>query len=118
MTLQKTIIGFGAVLLGGVALLALLGTMLPMLTHADIASSTPVISNVVASTTESTATITWNTASTSNSRVAYGSSVNYNNYTATSSDSALSHLVLLTGLTPNTLYHFAVISSDASNTAT
>ena len=94
--------------------------------------SKPVISNVlVASKTQTTATITWTTDIDATSRVIYGltsqkdpvtgkeigSAPNYN-YTNSepasvnsSSPKTKSHSVTLTGLTPGTKYYFRVLSA-------
>lgn len=75
----------------------------------------PVISNVQASSVTSTsATITWTTNEPSSSLVNFGLTSTYG---TNSSNAALvtPHSLTLTGLTPNTLYHYRVNSTDASN---
>jgi len=81
-------------------------------------TGTPAIySLAVVSTGDGTgATVTWSTATTSNSQVLYGTTSTYTASTTPSVDSALNHSVTLSGLTPNTTYHFQVVSSDASST--
>lgn len=78
----------------------------------------PNISNVSALTTNTTATITWSTNETSNSRVNFGP---ISTFTASSSDNAdyvTSHSVALTGLKPCVKYFYRVRSADLSgNTA-
>ena len=78
----------------------------------------PDISNVAASNVTTTeATITWITDEAADSVVEYGLDDNYGN---TVSDNSLvtSHSINLTGLDPDTTYHYKVISSDISeNTA-
>ena len=79
----------------------------------------PQISGItVATTTQNTATITWNTDVNSVSEVDYGTSNSYDS--ASSSFSFVtSHSVTLTNLTPSTTYHFQVSSiSDTGNQAT
>ncbi len=74
----------------------------------------PVISNVQSSNvTTSQATITWTTNEPATSQVEYGLDTNYGN---SISDPALvtSHTLTPTGLEAGTLYHYRVISADAS----
>jgi peptidoglycan/xylan/chitin deacetylase (PgdA/CDA1 family) len=70
--------------------------------------------NITATPGQTDATITWNTVTSASSTVIYGTTASYG---ATTSVAALTsnHSVQLTGLTAGTLYHFAVISTDASN---
>src|SRR5262249_28469567 len=58
-----------------------------------------------------TATITWSTDTLSDSRVVYGTSTSYTDSVSDAAE-ATEHTIVLTGLTPRTLYHFRVISSD------
>ncbi len=80
----------------------------------------PAISNVAASATgDGTATITWDTDEASNSRVDYGTSPGSLTSQQSSPGLTTSHSIQLTGLAPNTTYHYRVNSTDAaSNTAT
>lgn len=81
-------------------------------------TNAPVISNIQAtSLTSSSATITWTTNEASNSVVNYGLT---NAYGSNASNVTLvtSHSINLTGLIPNTSYHYRVASTDTStNTA-
>ncbi|MGR9087268.1 MAG: LamG-like jellyroll fold domain-containing protein, partial [Gammaproteobacteria bacterium] len=81
---------------------------------APVDTTPPMISNVQAAITNTTVTITWTTDEASDSVVNYGTTTDYGN---TGSDAALdtSHSVNLTGLSPNTLYHFEVSSTDTSS---
>ena len=75
----------------------------------------PVISNIqVTDIGTDTATITWDTDEASTSVVDYGLT---SSYTDQESDPTLvtSHEIILTGLDPETEYHFAVTSADASS---
>ncbi len=75
----------------------------------------PVISNVVAgSITTSGATITWTTNEASNSVVNYGLTTSYGSNSSNAS-MVTNHSIALSGLTANTLYHYRVNSTDASN---
>jgi LPXTG-site transpeptidase (sortase) family protein len=80
----------------------------------------PVITNVQATINpDGTVTITWDTDEFATSRVDY--STNPAALTLNSQDSALTlaHSITLTGLTPNTTYHYRVTSADAiGNSAT
>ncbi len=73
----------------------------------------PLITGVASTQTTTTATVTWTTNEPATSQVIYGTTP----YTATTTlDTTLatSHSVALTGLSPSTLYHFAVVSQDAA----
>ena len=63
--------------------------------------------------------MTWTTNETSTSRVEYGISTNYGGLSNLDSNLLTSHTLTLSGLTPNTVYYFRVLSSDqAGNQAT
>lgn len=80
---------------------------------------TPVISNVQSSgVTNNAATITWTTDITSTSRVEYGTTTSYGNFSPLDSTLVTSHSVTLSGLSANTTYHYRVISAKGSGTAT
>lgn len=75
------------------------------------AVNAPEISDVSASNIAATsATITWTTDELANSQVDYGLTAAYGS-TATLDNYVLSHSVDLTGLTPETLYHYRVLST-------
>ena len=88
-------------------------------TLTTIDTTVPVISNVRAiNITETSADIAWDTDEIANSRVRYGRTTSYELGNILLSDFVTSHLVPLLSLTPNTLYHFQVFSTDPSgNTA-
>ncbi len=74
----------------------------------------PVISNVVVSgITETSATISWDTDETADSKVDYGLTGSYGS-TASDGTFVSNHSVSLTGLTAGKTYHFRVRSSDPS----
>ena len=77
----------------------------------------PVISAVQATPTSSTVTITWTTDSATSSQVSYGPT---NAYGSTTLDPATvtSHSVAITGLAPNSSYHYQVVSVDAYGQST
>ena len=80
-------------------------------------TTAPVISNVQAVVTDTTATISWTTDEPATSAVDYGTDTNYGS-NAGSANLVTSHSVTLTNLVPGTDYHFLVSSTDAStNTA-
>ena len=84
--------------------------------HADVASTT--VTSVAASTTDTTALITWMTNEPATSQVIYGTSTPYTASTTLDMGLVMSHSKTINGLMANTLYHFAVLSSTASSTAT
>ncbi len=77
----------------------------------------PAILNVHVVTDSTSATITWSTDEPATSGVSYGLSPAHE--LGTIGDSALStnHLVVLTNLTPNTTYHYSVVSADSVGNA-
>jgi len=75
----------------------------------------PLISQVnVAGYTGETATITWETDEDAAGQVEYGETDAYGKLAATDGALTTSHSVELTGLQPNTAYHFRVKSTDKS----
>jgi hypothetical protein len=72
----------------------------------------PVISSVAATDiTPTTATITWSTDVASDSWVWYGLTSGYGSLSSIDGTLVTSHSMPLTGLSPSTGYHFAVLSS-------
>ncbi len=79
----------------------------------------PIISNVNALTTESTATITWHTNEGADSLVEYGTTIPYEKAPVSATNLVTQHSLELVGLTPDTVYNFRVSSTDFwDNTAT
>ena len=76
-------------------------------TFSDVAAGTPTSSGV---------TITWTTNEASDSQVEYGLTASYGSFSALLDTGTMvtSHSVPLSGLTPNTLYHYRVRSRDAA----
>lgn len=75
----------------------------------------PVISNTAASSiTMNSALITWTTGEAATSRVEYGLTTGYGSQTTEDMNLVTSHQVALSGLSPNTLYHYRVSSKDAA----
>ena len=69
------------------------------------------------SITSSSAIITWTTDISATDQVEYGLTTAYGNTSAENTTLVTSHTQTLTGLSPNTLYHYAVISSDGAGDA-
>ncbi|MEI2722814.1 MAG: family 10 glycosylhydrolase [Verrucomicrobiota bacterium] len=75
----------------------------------------PVIASVAAnSVSDAAATITWTTDENSNSAVDFGLSVAYGSV-ASNATLTVNHAITLSGLAPNTQYHFRVRSRNPSN---
>lgn len=75
----------------------------------------PAISNVAATNvTNNAATITWATDQGASSQVKYGLTSSYGSTTTLDSTYVTSHSVALSGLTPNTMYHFQVLSTGTN----
>jgi len=75
--------------------------------------SPPVIYDIqVINITSNSATVTWTTDKSSNSVVQFGTTLSYASGTVSDGAFVTSHSVTLSGLTPSTLYHFIVSSTD------
>jgi hypothetical protein len=84
----------------------------------QLALAAPEISNVVVlDRTSTTAIIFWTTNTTSDSRVNYDTTTPPGD-TEYDSSTTTTHLITLTGLTPNTTYYFEVESTDGFGTTT
>jgi len=82
-------------------------------------STPPVVSGITAQNiTQTEAVITWATDEPATSLVEYGSSINYNKTTTLDSTYVTAHSITLPNLTANTVYHYRVISRDASGNET
>jgi hypothetical protein len=75
----------------------------------------PVISDIQVTPGETTATITWTTNEGATSSVAYGTSASYELGVETDSALVTSHTITLSGLSPDTLYHYQITSVDGSS---
>ena len=76
-------------------------------------TTSPVISDVAASNvTANTATITWITDEVADSKVDYGETASYDS-SKSDTDLVISHSIILTGLEPETTYHYKVTSTDS-----
>jgi hypothetical protein len=76
----------------------------------------PTISNIrVINITENSADVLWDTNEPATSKVEYGLTTSYGLGTVTLINLVTSHNVPLSGLSPNTLYHFRVSSTDSSS---
>jgi Concanavalin A-like lectin/glucanases superfamily/Purple acid Phosphatase, N-terminal domain len=78
-------------------------------------TTAPIISAVTAtSITLTSVTITWTTNEQSDSQVEYGTTTSYGSSSTPDSTLVTSHTCNLSGLTPATLYHYRVKSTDIS----
>ncbi len=78
----------------------------------------PAISGVSArSIGTTTATIVWTTDEPADSQVEYGTDATYGSSTPLDANKVTSHSVGLSGLDPNTLYHYRVRSKDSAGNA-
>ena len=68
------------------------------------------INNVQSSPDDTTALITWTTLQPSTSQVQYGSNVNFGSASPIDPTVLTNHSVTLTGLTPNSVYYYRVLS--------
>src|SRR5215510_9162868 len=78
--------------------------------------TTPPVISAVNSTgvTSNGATINWTTNEPADSRVEYGTTTAYGSATTLDTNLVTAHSQALTGLSPNTLYHYRVNSKDAA----
>jgi len=72
------------------------------------------ISAVTATTSATTATITWTTAVPANSQIAYGTTTSYGSGSALNSNLVTAHSATLTSLTAGTTYHYRALSADST----
>jgi hypothetical protein len=72
------------------------------------------ISAVTATTSTTTATITWTTAVPANSQITYGATTSYGSSSALNSTLVTTHSATLTSLTAGTTYHYRVLSADST----
>jgi len=77
----------------------------------DLDFDPPIISNLTVSTTTTTALVTWDTDEPATSRVDYGLTASYGDVVEDLTYKT-SHSIELIGLTPGTLYHYQVCSTD------
>ncbi len=79
----------------------------------------PILSVVVAVTATTSATITWTTNENADGQVRYGATASYGSTSNLDSTLGLAHSATLSNLSPNTSYHYSVLSRDtAGNLAT
>jgi uncharacterized lipoprotein YddW (UPF0748 family) len=79
----------------------------------------PIILNVAADGIgEAEATIIWTTDKASSSQVEYGLTTAYGSVSELDTSLVTMHIVELSGLQPNTLYHYRVISASADGSTT
>ena len=84
----------------------------PAVRHFVVNTLAPVISAVGNSPTNNRCFISWTTDEPASSQVEYGLTAAYGSLTTLNSSLVTSHSVTVSGLTPNTPYHFRVRSSD------
>lgn len=80
-------------------------------------TSAPVVSNVAITPTQTGATITWTTDQPSGSQIQYGTNAFYGASTALDATLTTSHSQTISGLTPNTAYHFSIGGSNGGGMA-
>ncbi len=83
-------------------------------------TTAPSISGIASGNlTTSAAKITWTTSEAADSRIEYGTTTSYGNFTPLNSSLVTAHSQNISGLSAGTTYHFRVLSKDAaSNLAT
>jgi len=71
----------------------------------------PVISQILLSASETRASVSWTTDEPANSIVDFGTSPDYGSFAALP-DPVMAHDIQISGLTPDTTYHYRIRSSD------
>ncbi len=74
----------------------------------------PVISNISSTLSGTEATINWQTHEPADTQVEYGTTTDYGQFTALNLNLVSSHSQVISGLSPNTTYHYRVLSRDAA----
>lgn len=88
-------------------------------TTSAAAVAAPAISSVAVSAVgTSTATVTWDTNTAATGQVFYGTTTSYGSSTPLNAVASTTHSATISGLTPSTLYHFNVASTNAGGTST
>jgi YVTN family beta-propeller protein len=77
----------------------------------------PIISNIQASASGNSATITWTTDQATTSQVNYGLTTSYSASSTVNATLTTNHSVTVTNLLPSTTYNFDVISANVNNLA-
>ena len=79
----------------------------------------PLISAIIAtSLNNSSETINWTTSEVADSQIEYGTTRNYGSTTTLNSTLGVTHNQTLNNLTPETLYHYRVLSKDVAGNLT
>lgn len=101
---------------GGADMVGCSGTLGTSISGQGADTSAPVLSNLTLSNlTPTSVSISWQTDEPSTSRIDYGLSDDYGLFKTSGSTLSTNHTITLTGLTPNTGYHYAISNTDASN---
>jgi len=74
-----------------------------------------VISSVTATPGSDSAEVTWTTSYATDSQVSYGLDANYGSSTTLDPTEVTAHTVALSGLEPETVYHYAVVSNSTAS---
>ena len=85
----------------------------PAIRHFTVSLNPPVISPVGSSPSQTQVTLSWTTDQPATSQVEYGSDTSYGSATEINTQLVTSHSVSITGLLPNTTYHFRVKSKNS-----
>ncbi len=81
-------------------------------------NTAPIISNILALPSNTSAKVTCTTDEPATSSIAYGPTTAYENGSTVNNNFATNHSGTLTGLAPNTLYHFQITCTDESGNET
>ncbi len=84
----------------------------PAVLHFNVDLSSPTIASVAAAPEATRALVTWQTTKPTSSLVEFGATSTYGSASALDNNLVTSHAVTITGLQPETAYHFHVKSKD------
>jgi len=82
---------------------------------ADTDSTAPVLSSIVVTPAQSTASVAFTSNDAGTAKVGYGLTATHGNMTSYSSMISGANTIVLTGLTCGTTYHYSVYGKDSSN---
>lgn len=86
-------------------------------TFVDLTTSPPQLSDIAATATHDTATINWTTDEAATSTVSHGPTEAYELGEVHDATPVTAHAITLTGLTPDSVYHYRVSSAGAEGAA-
>lgn len=106
-----------AVLLGSVGILGIARAQTATTTDTTASTTSPVISDITVTPSDTGATISWMTDQSADSQILFGTTTNYTDATMFDSNLVTNHTQVINGLMQGTTYHFQIVSSNSSTTS-